>query len=248
VIVLTVALSAIVVLSTSGRSGIPWLQDFQAPSDPLIVISTRTPTPVPMRTSKPTRTRILVVAPTRHATATATFTPAPLLPLTPTPTSGSRASSDIPTRTATLTSTVDPLPTDTPELSTETSTPRVLVRPPIPAPVLKEPLAGVTMPSARVVRFKFVWSRELESNERVLLYIRSVEQSGEFAWGASGEDILHGGGKISKVEGGVLYEINAGFGDLPSGKAAWKVAIVLDTPTGQRQVSPWSEERPIVNK
>jgi len=81
-----------------------------------------------------------------------------------------------------------------------------------------------------------------------MLHIRSVEQSGEFAWGASREDILHGGGSIASVKEGVLYEINAGFGDLPRGRAVWKVAISLDTSTGQRQISPWSEERPIVNK
>jgi hypothetical protein len=104
------------------------------------------------------------------------------------------------------------------------------------------------MPSERVVRFKFVWSRELEPNERVVLYIRSVEHSGEFAWSARREDILYGGGAISRMEEGVLYEINAGFGDVPRGKAVWRVAITLDTLTEERQISPWSEERPIVNK
>jgi hypothetical protein len=104
------------------------------------------------------------------------------------------------------------------------------------------------MPSERVVRFKFVWSRELGPNERVMLHIRSIEHAGEYAWGARTEDILHGGGRVSRVDGGVLYEINAGFGSVPAGKAVWKVAIVVDTGSGQRQVSPWSEERAIVKR
>ena len=104
------------------------------------------------------------------------------------------------------------------------------------------------MPYERVVRFKFVWSRELRTRERVALHIRSTERPGEFVWSASKADILHGGGSISNVQGGVLYEINAGFGSVPAGKAAWQVAIVLDTPSVKRQISPWSEARPIVRR
>jgi hypothetical protein len=114
--------------------------------------------------------------------------------------------------------------------------------------VLKEPPVGAQMPPDRVIRFKFVWSRELRANERVMLHIRSVEHAGEFAWGASREDILYGGGKIYRVPEGVLYEINAGFGNVPPGKAVWKVSIVLDTQSVQRRISPWSAERPIVKK
>jgi hypothetical protein len=248
VVTLTVLVTAVAVVLESDRLAIPWLPAFHEPSDSLIVISTRTPTPVPMRTSTPTRTRIVVTVPTRRSPLNATFTPAPLSTSTPTPSVISGAGtvtlphSTIPSFVAEL------LPTNMPALPTKTSPPRVLARPPVPAPVLKEPRAGAEMPFGRVVRFKFVWSRELGPNERVMLYIRSIEHIGEFAWGASKEDILHGGGRIYNVEEGVLYEINAGFGNVPQGKAVWKVAIVLDTLTQKRQISPWSEERPIVRQ
>jgi hypothetical protein len=248
VVGLTVVITAVAVLLAVDRSAIPWLPAFQGPSDSLIVISTRTPTPVPIRTSTSTRTRIVVAAPTRRATVTTTLTPAPLSTSTSTPAVVAAASTTPLPRTATPTPIVDFLSIDMPMPPTKASTPRARPRPPVPAPVLKEPRAGAEMPSGRVVRFKFVWSRELGPNERVMLYIRSVEHAGEFAWGASREDILNGGGSISSVNEGVLYEINSGFGSVPNGRAVWRVAIILDTLTEKRQISPWSEERPIVKK
>jgi hypothetical protein len=102
------------------------------------------------------------------------------------------------------------------------------------------------MPFDRVVRFKFVWSRELGPNERVVLYIRSIAHTGEMIWSASQADILYGGGRIYDVDEGVLYEINAGFGNVPPGQALWQAAIIAEAPTVKRQISPWSEARLIV--
>jgi hypothetical protein len=139
-----------------------------------------------------------------------------------------------------------PIVSDIPPTPTLTPTPTPMPSPtPLPPPVLVEPESGATFPYGATIRFKFIWTRRLNEDEKVSVYLRSIDGSGEFNWWASEEDILTGGGDIQPVAGGYRFEVNSGMGNLPSGDAVWKVAVFEDIPTEQSQLSPWSEERSI---
>jgi hypothetical protein len=114
----------------------------------------------------------------------------------------------------------------------------------VPKPFLLEPRAGARF--GEKVRFKFSWTRRLQENERVSIYLRAGDDSATFDWWVSEADILNGGGAIHEEDDRVIYEVNSGFGPLPKGRTFWKVAIVLDTPDEKRLVSPYSRERRIV--
>jgi uncharacterized protein YgiM (DUF1202 family) len=133
-------------------------------------------------------------------------------------------------------------PTPTPR---PTRTPRTTRAPRIPRPVLLEPRGGARFGRQSQVRFKFSWYRRLEPDERVALYVRTADRTQVFDWWASEADILGGGGAIHEEEDRVVYEINSGVGALPGRSVYWRVAIFLDTPEEQTQVSPWSRERRI---
>jgi hypothetical protein len=62
------------------------------------------------------------------------------------------------------------------------------------------------------------------------------------------QDILGGGGNVYPLADGYRFEVNGGIGALKPGKALWKVAVFLDDAGNMRQMTPWSEERPILRK
>jgi hypothetical protein len=116
----------------------------------------------------------------------------------------------------------------------------------LPAPELVEPEGGAAFVDS--VRFKFFWVRELAEGERFSIRLESVDDPAIFEWRPNAQEIIAGGGSIYPIEGGYLYEVNGGMGSLPPGEAFWKVAVLLDDAGGAEQITPWSEERPIVRK
>ncbi|MBN1812803.1 MAG: AAA-like domain-containing protein [Anaerolineae bacterium] len=132
---------------------------------------------------------------------------------------------------------IPPTPTLTPTL-TLTPSPT-----PLPPPVLVEPENGERFPYRTTIRFKFTWVRRLKGHEKVSIYVRAVDGSGEFDWWAGEADILGGGGSIRPINGVYQFEINSGMGGLAPGDAIWRVAIFEDVPPDKPRISPWSEER-----
>ena len=85
-------------------------------------------------------------------------------------------------------------------------------------------------------------------SERFSIYLGSVDDPATFEWRPKVQDILGGGGAIIPIADGYRFEVNGGIEGLPPGKAFWRVAVFSDGPEGMTQITPWSEERPIVRK
>lgn len=98
------------------------------------------------------------------------------------------------------------------------------------------------------VRFKFSWVRELADNERFSIHLESVDDPATFEWRPNVQDIVAGGGNIAQDTDGYRFEVNGGIGALSQGKAFWKVAVFSDDAGTVSQITPWSEERPILRK
>ena len=114
---------------------------------------------------------------------------------------------------------------------------------PLPAPVLVEPEEGASF--ADNARFKFIWYRRLEPNERFSIQIQAVGHPPEYDWWPGEQDILEGGGAIHPTKGGYLYEVNVRLRPVSLGEAHWRVAVMGEQGPQRWQVSPWSAERQI---
>jgi len=227
-------------------------------------VEPQTPTQTVMPTRMPTWTPAPAHTPTQTATPphTPTWTPAPTR--TPTQTAAPTHTptwTPSPTHTPSVvqTATSTPMPTWTPALTFELATPTALpqlpgVTPsitstpaPFPAPVLIEPESGAAFPAG--VRFKFSWVRMPAANERFSVYLGSVDDpAAAFEWRPNVQDIIAGGGGVYPVDDGYRFEVNGGIESLPPGEAFWRVAVFFDDLGTMTQITPWSEERPILRK
>lgn len=222
---------------------------------------TQTPAPMPTSTSTHTPTQTPEPAPTATSTGTPTRTPAPTATSTRTP-----KQTPEPTPTATLTRTPtltpEPAPTSTPTgTPAQTPEPTSTQAPPqvpdptppitstlasLPAPVLLEPESGAAFPDR--VRFKFSWVRMPAENERFSIHLASVDDPVTSEWRPTVQDIIGGGGDVYSIADGYRFEVNGGLGALPPGRALWRVAVFFDDAGAMTQITPWSEERPILRK
>ena len=85
-------------------------------------------------------------------------------------------------------------------------------------------------------------------NERFSIHLQSVDNPATSEWRPTVQDILGGGGNVYPLAEGYRFEVNGGMGALAPGKAMWKVAVFSDDSGEMTQITPWSEERPILRK
>ena len=78
--------------------------------------------------------------------------------------------------------------------------------------------------------------------------MQSIDDPATSEWRPTLEDIIGGGGNVYPLADGYRFEVNGGMGTLEPGKALWKVAVFLDDAGNITQITPWSEERPILRK
>ena len=85
-------------------------------------------------------------------------------------------------------------------------------------------------------------------NERFSIYLQSVDDPVASEWQPTVQDIIGGGGNVYPLADGYRFEVNGGLGALPPGRAWWRVAVFSDAAGTMTQITPWSEERPILRK